>query len=167
MLGESGRTAWELFSDWQLGTFGHMGAGTLLRPSQRNCWSPKSWSWLYRCPKYFKWVIWLQLPCNSHFLGPPPRKVEDKIFLPLGAASITFGRDGLVVVGRVSFGRFGGQEGLVGQAVASSVDLWELDLCVRWFWGCRFLWLGECLGYCRKGYGLRSRSRSIGSLLLG
>ena len=33
------------------------------------------------------------------------------------------------MVRRVSFGRFGGQEGLVGQAVASSVDLWELD-CV-------------------------------------
>ena len=88
-------------------------------------------------------MIWLQLPCNSHFLGRPPRKVEDKIFLPLAAASNTFGRGDRVVVRRVSFGRFGGQEGLVGQAVASSVDLWELDLCVRWFWGCRFLWLGS------------------------
>ena len=109
----------------------------------------------------------LQRRCNSHFWRLHPRNVVDKIFLPLGAASNTLDRDGLVVVGRVSFGRFGGQEGLVGQAVASSVDLWELDLCVRWFWGCRFLWLGECLGYCRKGYGLRSRSRSKGSLLLG
>ena len=88
-------------------------------------------------------MIWLQLLCNSHFLGRPPRKVEDKIFLPLDAASNTLDMDEPIVVRRVSFGRFGGQEGLVGQAVASSVDLWELDLCVRWFWGCRFLWLGR------------------------
>ena len=72
-------------------------------------------------------MIWLQLQCNSHFLEPPPRNVADKIFLPVGAPSNTLGRDGLVVVWRVSFGRFGGQEGLVGQAVASSVDLWVLN----------------------------------------
>ena len=76
-------------------------------------------------------------------MGPPPRNVTWKNFRPLGAASNTFGWDGSVVVRRVSFGRFGGQEGLVGQAVASSVDLCGRDLCVRWFWGCRFLWLGS------------------------